>query len=287
MPIDAVEAAKEQGWQERINTEQQTAANRPDQYNPWGATTWGTEKYWDPALEQYLTRYTQQEQLAEPLQNTLDNQMMMGELRSDIAAGATARALRDYQDPMNWDQYGDPIRAQAVEGAGRFDFDPNANRQSAEDAAYGRATSRLDPQYQQMESRMMTDLRNKGLSPGDQAYDAAMGNFNRGRTDAYEQARLGSTLEGRSEADQMYNQALAGYQTNLGAQGQEFGQAQQSAAMANALRQQDMQEGVAQRQFNLAEADYIMGDAAVQGGPPGTGGQTTTQQQPMQNQAYP
>jgi len=287
MPVEALEVAREQAAAEARNIATQTSANRPDQYNIAGSVEWTTEPYWDPVSGQYQNRWVQVETLADPLAATFSNQMAMGQLRSDMASAATARALRDYSTPMDFDQYGDPIQAQDAGEVGRFNYDLMGGRQAAEDAAYGRATSRLDPQFQQREQAMMTDLRNKGLSPGDQAYDAAMMNFNRSRNDAYEQARMGATLEGRLESQQDYGQQLGAFQTNLGAQGQQFGQSQQSAALANALRQQSMQEDVAQRGFNLAEADYIMGDYGVNVGPPGSGGPTTTTQQPNAQQPMP
>ena len=67
------------------------------------------------------------------------------------------------------------------------------NTSSAKDAvakAYSDITSRLDPQWQAAQTQNETKLRNQGLAPGGEAYDAAMRNFNQGKNDAYTQANL-------------------------------------------------------------------------------------------------
>lgn len=85
----------------------------------------------------------------------------------------------------------------------------------AQDAAYAQAKARLDPQWTQAEQLKDTALRNQGLVPGTQAYDAAMRDFNFAKNDAYQQA---------------YNTA---YGQGLAAQGQGFNQAATNAGLTN------------------------------------------------------
>jgi len=73
-------------------------------------------------------------------------------------------------------------------------------RQHAEDAIYGRATSRLDPQWQQREHDFSAGLANQGIDPNSEAYAKALGNFGRGRNDAYQQAQYGAIEGGGQEA---------------------------------------------------------------------------------------
>lgn len=54
--------------------------------------------------------------------------------------------------------------------------------------AYGNITSRLDPQWQNRQTQLETQLTNQGLRPGGEAWDNAMRDFNFGRNDAYTQA---------------------------------------------------------------------------------------------------
>ena len=129
-----------------------------------------------------------------------------------------------------WDQFGDPIG---------MDYDPNTLRQAAEDASYQRATNRLDPRFEAEGNKMEIDLRNKGLRPGDQAYDSAMSTYGNTKNDAYEQARLGATGEGRAEAGQLWGQSVEGNQ------------------LANTLRNQQIQEYLDKRGFSLGEQNKL------------------------------
>jgi hypothetical protein len=130
----------------------------------------------------------------------------------------------------DWAQFGE---AQGLE------FDPTELRQRAEDDAYTRSTNRLDPQFEADRNRLEIQLRNRGLSAGDQQYQSEMDSFNTGRNDAYEQARLGATGEGRSEADMLWNQQTG------------------STDYANALRDQKIQEYINKRGFSLGEQNAV------------------------------
>lgn len=286
-PADVVGAAKETGYQARQLNQEQTMANRPDQHNAWGSTTWertpvgptpnagnpaqreltqlerdqkASADNWgtvwedprvaegtaaaknDPyAMQQH--KWTQTEKLNPLLQDQLNQQQFGDVVRNRMANKALGRSTKDYENEMDFDQFGDVIG-----------FDPAEQRQKAEDAAYQRSTNRLDPRFAQDEQRTMANLRSRGLSEGDQAYDSAVANFSRGKNDAYEQARLGATNEGRTE-------------TRLGMEGNQ---------LANALRDQKIQEGLYKRDYNFNESNKLIGDTRVKGGPPTSGGQTET-----------
>ena len=244
---NVVGAARETGRQARWLNAQQTAANRPDQFNAWGSnqTTW-TPTY-NPVTGEVENRPTQTETLAPGLQASLQSQMNIGQGRSALAEGAMARAWDDFSNPFDWSQYGD---------VQQFNYNPDQMRLRAEDAAYQRSTNRLDPAWEARETALRERLGNQGLRPGDQAFDAAIANFESGRNDAYEQARLGATAEGRGEANLM------------------FGQAAQQNQIANALRQQQIQEGIGRRGFNLTEAERLLSGQEIVGGPPASGGAT-------------
>lgn len=246
-------AAEETGEQARLLNAEQTAANRPDQYNPWGSTQWQQVPTYDPVTGGMVNRWIQNETLAEPLQQSLDSQMNIGAGRAQLAEGIMGRAWEDFQNPFDWSQYGD---------VQQFNYDPTQQRQVAEDAAYQRQVNRLDPAWESRESSLIERLNNQGLRPGDQAYDSAMKNFEQGRNDAYEQARLASTSEGRGEAALMFDQASMQNQ------------------LANALRSQSIAEGIGQRGFNLGEVERLLQGQLISGGPPSSGGTTQTQTTP-------
>lgn len=250
---DVVGGARETGEQARALNREQTAANRPDQFNPWGSTQWQQTPQVDPVSGELVNRWTQTETLAAPLQSALNSQMNVGQGRAALAEGAMGRVWNDYSNPFDFEQFGD---------VQQFDYDPTQQRQAAEDAAYQRQTNRLDPVFESRQNALVERLNNQGLRPGDQAYDAAVANFDRGRNDAYEQARLGSTAEGRTEADLM------------------FGQAATQNQIANALRQQSIAEGIGERGFNLSEVERLLQGQMISGGPPSSGGATQTSSQP-------
>lgn len=243
-------AARATGEEARLLNAEQTAANRPDQYNPWGSTTWQQLTSYDPTIGANVSRWVQNESLAQPLQQSLNSQMNIGAGRAQLAEGVMGRAWENYQNPFDWGKYGD---------IQQFNYDPTQQRQAAEDAAYQRQTNRLDPQFASRETALIERLNNQGLRPGDQAYDAAIANFETGRNDAYEQARLGSTAEGRTESDLMFNQALTQNQ------------------IANALRSQGISEGLGRRDFDLSEVERLLQGQLISGGPPSSGGTTQTQ----------
>jgi len=227
---DTIGAAKEEGRQSRETARDTTYADRADQYNPFGSLTHGQESYIDPATGQRVTKWTQAQGLSPEMQGLMDQQMGMLSQKGDIQAGMMNRISNEMGSAPDWAQFGE---------AQGLDYDPTQLRQSAEDAMYGRATSRLDPQYQQQEQAMEIKLRNQGLRAGDEAYDAAMGNFGRAKNDAYEQARMGAVGEGRSEAGQLWNQQL---------QGTDY---------ANALRDKKLDEYLGKRKFSLGEAQAL------------------------------
>jgi hypothetical protein len=97
-------------------------------------------------------------------------------------------------------------------------------RQKVADAYYKQETSRLDPQYQQMESEMRSRLANQGITEGSEAYNRELDSFNRGRTDAYSTATNSSIT---NSTDQMLKQL----QGQLAARGQTMSEAQGAMGM--------------------------------------------------------
>ena len=221
---DVVGAAREEGEIARETARDTTYADRPDQYNPWGNITWNTESVIDPATGEKTTKWTQNQQLNEGAQDLYDKTEGMMRGRMGLAGGMMGRVANEMGGAPDWDQFGDVVG-----------FDPAQARQHAEDAAYQKSVARLDPQFQRLQEKTEVDLRNRGLRPGDAAYDRAMSGFSTGRNDAYEQARLGSVAEGRDEF-------------GIGLQGNE---------RANALRKQQIEEYAAKRGYSLAEMNAL------------------------------
>jgi hypothetical protein len=253
-----------------------------------GSKTWGQSMVRDPATGEMVTKWTQNQTLSPDMQNLYNTQMQTNQQLGSTAAAMGDRITAEMGMPLNWEQFGDVEagpQASGVIGAGigpttgpeGFEWDGQSQRQAAEDASYGRATSRLDPQMEQRRQELEVRLRNRGLRAGDQAYESEMAAYGRDSTDAYEQARMGSTLEGRAEdaqsygqasntfgqnltsEQQRYNQMLSGGENDRAADQQAFNQEMTANERANALRQQQINEYVDKRGFSLEEQQRLQG----------------------------
>ena len=225
-----MQAAQAQGELSNEAAREANYANRPDQYNPWGQLTWGTEEVIDPATGEPVTKWTQTQGLSGDAQQLYDQQMGVMGGRGEMAAGMNDRIRNEMGGAVNWNQFGN------VYG---LEESPDDIRARSEDAAYGRATSRLDPRFAQSDEALEVSLRNKGLRAGDQAYDAAMANAGREKTDAYENAQRGAVSQGMGEAQQQYQQQMG------------------TTEMSNALRDKQIEESLAKRSFSLNEQNKL------------------------------
>jgi hypothetical protein len=84
----------------------------------------------------------------------------------------------------------------------------NQARDQAINAAYGQATSRLDPMWGQRESSMKTQLMNQGLDPQSEAYANALGQFGRDRNDAYGSAMNSAIGQGTQAGQAAFDQNM-------------------------------------------------------------------------------
>lgn len=138
-----------------------TAANRVNQYSPYGSSTYtqanpGSND--NPGWSQTISLSPVGQQL---LDYTNQSALGLGQQQGQ----ALQRVDQSLSQPLDVNGYKD-----------------------ATNQAYQNITSRLDPQWTQRASQQETQLRNHGLVPGSEAYDNAMRDFNNARNDAYTQA---------------------------------------------------------------------------------------------------
>lgn len=112
---------------------------------------------------------------------------------------------------MDWNQFGqlgtgDQARDQAI------------------NAAYGQASSRLDPMWSQREDQARTRLLNQGLDPGSEAFRNEMSQLGNQRTDAYNQAMFSAIGQGREAGDSVFR-------NNMGARQQAITEALKARGM--------------------------------------------------------
>lgn len=322
-PPDYMGAAQQQAGAQKDLATQQTWASRPDEYNPWGNVVWNTTADTDPSTGQAITRWQSSTVLDPRLEGALSSQINLQQGRSDLGNSMLPRMQQEFGQPMDWSQLqqragplspttsafgfgGTDTSRQATPDFGGLQGvdDAGTTRSRAEDAIYRSATSRLDPQWDARKQSMESDLANRGISMNSEAYTRAMGDFDRSRNDAYQQAQMGAFTGGGAEAQRDYNMNLGLRQEQAGELGQQFGMGQQarsgqlaaqqqafgqglgqeqqafgqqqaSANYQNQLRQQEVAEAMQQRGFSLNEINALLSGQQVQMpnfGPGGGGG---------------
>lgn len=304
-------AAAQQAQSSREVTEQQTWANRPDQVTPFGTQSWGNEAQWDPSTQQWLNRWTQTTELNPLSQDALDSQLAVTRDRSQLASSLTGRMQDEFGQPLDWNNFsatgavpnvpeygqGLPGRGQGPRAGqyspedvqrglsteGMQNVDPSQRySQEAEDAIYGRFSSRMEPKFQEQEDASRARMYAQGLREGDQAFGREMDDLSQQQNDARQQAQYQATIGAGEEASRMYgmdsatraqqfgerqgtgafyNQAAdQSFRQNLGAGGQQFSEGMSVANLADTQRQQagneQLQFGQAGFGQNLSAANY-------------------------------
>ena len=158
--------------------------NRPNQYTPFGNLTWTST----PG-ENGQTRWSSNLSLTPGVQSIVDS--LTG------AIGRSTSTPFDYSSAPNMPT-----------------MDTGA-RQRIEDAIYGRATSRLDPQFAQRDESLHSQLMNRGIPEGSQAWNDQIGNFERSRNDAYATARDDAVQRSVADMTQIFNNGLAARQQGV------------------------------------------------------------------------
>lgn len=84
-----------------------------------------------------------------------------------------------------------------------------ADLKGAEDSLYNQQTQYLDPQFQQGQAQLESQLQNQGLAPGSAAYNTAMQNFGLQKQQAYQSAMNQATSGGAAYQAQLSQTGLA------------------------------------------------------------------------------
>jgi len=319
-PPDYAATAREQATASRNITEQQTWANRPDQRTPFGNTTWSNTPEWDESTQQNLNRWTQSTTLDPRSQGALDSQLDLQRGRSDIAGSMLGRVGNELGSTMDWNQFQQGGQApnapnlqtgvnqqnvspeqlqRGLDFSGAQQIDPSQSYvQRAEGAINDRFSARNEPRFGREQANLETQLRNRGVKPGDEAYDRSLSDLRQGQNDAREQSQYQAIIGSGQEGSRMFgmdmsarqqqvgetgqqgafaNQASAG-QFGMGssASGQNFSQGLQGAAFGNQaqqagfgnqmqasnyqsqLRQQQIAEEMQRRGFSLNEVNALL-----------------------------
>lgn len=134
-------------------------------------------------------------------------------------------------------------------------------RDQAISAAYGQATSRLDPQFAQREESLRAQLANQGLDPGSEAFNAEMSNFGNARNDAYTSAMNSAIGQGTTAGNAIFQQGVQSQQLPWQQLGMLSGLGQQdSYTMAGQAQTPDLM-GAAGQNYQGARDRYAQQQA--------------------------
>lgn len=194
-------AANAQGASGVANTNDQTVANRADQTNPFGSSSWTQ----DPNTGQW----TQNVSLAGAQNTALTAQQDLQAGRSTAADSLLPSATSSLSAPLDTSSL-NPL----------FSFgSPGQTNQQAQDAVSGQ----VQPIIQQNDKALQTQLANQGLAPGSEAYQNAEDQQARNDNNMNLQAVQAGFTQGNTENTQDINYANEQQQQNAGnLQQQEF-----------------------------------------------------------------
>ena len=253
----------------RQSVRDQLFANRPDQYTPWGSTTWSQNPYTDPTTGEETMQWRQETSLNPGLQDIFNKQQAIQGGKTDLAGMLTGRMGAEFGQGMDWRglaPMGQVMTAQYTLPENDIG-NPNDIRGHAENAMYNKAQSRLAPAQAGEKAALETKMRAQGLRPGDQAWQSQVQGLGQKHTDAQNQATWGSVDAGRQEAQQMYGQMMGQQQNRfnqaLSANQQNFGQGMQQSQYANQIRQMQMAEAMQKRGWSLNEMNALLSGGQV------------------------
>lgn len=276
-PPDYTAAAEKQGESSKEVTNIQNFANRPDQVTPFGNQTWSTQATVDPATGQKVTKWVQNTTLNPASQQALNDQQALDAGRSQIAGGMLNRVSSEFAPTMDWSKFQKGGAAPNAGGvntkldlSGAQKIDPSQKYyDQAGDAVYKQFSDRNEPVFQQQQAQMATQLRNQGLNPGDEAYDAQIKNLSQQQNDARTNASLQATQAAGSEAARMQGMDVGAHNVQTGdaaqqfqygnaGNSQQFNQNLQGANYQTQLRQQQIAEEMQKRGFSLNEINGLL-----------------------------
>ena len=259
---------------------QQTWANRPNQYTPWGSTTWNASVGTDPATGQPITQWDQRQSLDPALQQALNDQLNIQGGKSDLANQFMGRVGEEYSRPFDWTNLpgmaGTP-QAQMTQGrqmqtgVPQYQLDARYNQPTTQSTQAPELVAerhrieqglfdQMAPIHQQQTAQLQQSLANQGLTPGSEAYNAELARlqqqqsgerFNALKMGGQEQQLQQGMMLGqqqqafgqRGQAQDQYNQALMN----------QFGQGLQAGQFGNQAQQQMFQQDLGANQQNYAQ----------------------------------
>lgn len=262
-PPDYVAAAEAQAQSSMENLNQQNYANRPTQNTPFGSTSWQTQGGVDPATGQRITQWTQNTTLNPESQRALDSQLALTAGRSEIGAGMLDRIRSEFGPIVDFDQF-DPTGGRVTGGQFRGELGDSGDFMGqAGNALMSQFTSRMQPQFDRDQAQLDTTLRNRGLKPGDEAYDQAIADLRQSQGDQFNQAMYQAQQLSAGEASRLQDMDQQSMDAFNRANSAQFGQDMAASSYDTQRRQQQIAEMLQQRGWSLNEANALISGQQV------------------------
>lgn len=149
-------------------------------------------------------------------------------------------------------QAGTALNPNSLPGFGDV-YDPTQSTNTATDAIL----SRVNPQLERDEASLRTQLANQGVSQGSQAWNNAMDELRRSKTDAYTQAGLQGIGLGMQQQGQTFGQQTTNRQLGTSEQNQQFTQQNYLRQLAAALQGQQFGQQQGLHTQGMQEQAYL------------------------------
>jgi hypothetical protein len=250
--MDLTSAAQATAAGNLKNAQLATVANRSNTSGPTGTSSWSQ----DPTTGQW----SQSNQLSAPLQgianqaqtglsNAMATPLTVGNLQTSVNASPITGGVQNNAQQINTNLSSNAGQLNTSAG------DPNLLNSQVTDALYKQQTQYLDPQFQQQQEALTSQLANQGIGQGSAAYETAMKNAALQKQQAYGNAMQSAIGQGVNASNTMFGNQLANAQFGNQAIGQQFGQNLQATNANNAALGQQFGQGLNSAQFsNQAQA---------------------------------
>jgi hypothetical protein len=241
------DAAKKNSPTNQANA--QANANHVNQYTPYGSSEWAiTGKNPDGT-----NQYSNYQNLAPAQQQQLDQQNQQNASLGQAGSNLAAQVNGQYSTPIDASgtgaiNYGVTADQQAdysnnlKYSSGVTQDQLNNDLQAQRDSVYKQQQSFLDPQWQQQQQQLQTQLANSGVVQNSDAYNQAMENFNRQREFAYGNARQQAIQAGGAEQSRLQQMGLNEANLNNSTLNNQFVNTLANAQQNNAAQSQAMQQ---------------------------------------------
>jgi len=231
---DATKAAKLTAQGNLAATQATTAANRVNQYNPYGNIQYqitGTDAAGNPIWSSATNLSSEQQQLL-----NLQNQQSIG--LGNLGNTVLGQVENAYSQPFDVSKY----QQQMVGGGPEMQTSLGDQGMQAWDKASGLVMQRLQPQLDRQNKQLDAQLANQGIMAGSEAYNNAKTQLTQQQNDLMNQAQL----------------------TGLNAQNQFFGQGLQAGQFGNTAQQQQYSNQLAQQAANNAALQTNLGQGLTE-----------------------